>query len=132
MQIQVGVKLLIKNSEGQYLFLKRSRVLSSETKLMWDIPGGRIEPGESLQQALVREVYEEIHYTLRSEPQLIAAQDIFVEQSIHVVRLTYVATEDVSAIVLSGEHEEYRWRKPSQVYDLGVDPYVQEVLNEYC
>lgn len=100
--------MLIKNDEGSYLFLKRSAPLSSEKVSSWDIPGGRIDPDESLHAALTREVAEEINFTLQNKPKLLAAQDIFVNsKSLHVVRLTYSACEDVSDVTLSDEHEDY-------------------------
>lgn len=55
MNLQVGVKALIKNSEDKYLFIKRSRLLGSEKETQWDIPGGRIETNENLMEALARE-----------------------------------------------------------------------------
>ena len=44
MILQVGVKALIKNDKGQYLFLRRSERMQAETEPHWDIPGGRIDP----------------------------------------------------------------------------------------
>lgn len=133
MQLQIGVKVLIKNSEGLYLFLKRSKLLSSDIKTSWDIPGGRINPDENLHSALIREVSEEIHYTLQNEPTLIAAQDIFVDaKNLHVVRLTYITTEDIPNVILSDEHEDYEWRHINDISDLNIEPYLKEVLDTFA
>lgn len=130
MQLQIGVKVLIKNNEGLYLFLKRSKLLSSDVKNSWDIPGGRINPEENLQDALVREVSEEIHFTLESEPILLSAQDIFVDaKGLHVVRLTYATTEDIPNVILSDEHEDYEWRRIHDINDLNIEPYLKVVLD---
>lgn len=58
MKLQVGVKALIKNTSNQYLFLHRSKTTPGATKTYWDIPGGRIEPEEALDDALKREILD--------------------------------------------------------------------------
>lgn len=132
MNLQVGVKALIKNSNGEYLFIRRSTTLATDvSEPSWDIPGGRIEPDEYLLEALRREVQEEIGHEVQSTPMLIKAQDIFVTtKNLHVVRLTYRLTEDVEDIILSDEHEEYVWVHESQLETVNVEPYLAEVLSQ--
>ena len=66
MNLQVGVKVIIRNDNGDVLLLKRTSqfLLPADSEASWDIPGGRIEPDESLRDALAREVNEEIGATL--------------------------------------------------------------------
>lgn len=130
MNLQVGVKALIKNSRGEYLFMRRSTILTTDvSEPSWDIPGGRIEPDEYLPEALKREIQEEIGHEIQSTPDLIAAQDIFVPtKELHVVRLTYILNEDVDDIDLSEEHEEYVWVHESQLETVNAEPYLAEVL----
>lgn len=130
MNLQVGVKALIKNSNGEYLFIRRSTTLATDiSEPSWDIPGGRIEPDEYLLEALRREVQEEIGHDVQSAPMLIKAQDIFVTaKDLHVVRLTYMLVEDVEDIILSDEHEEYVWVHESQLETVNAEPYLAEVL----
>lgn len=130
MDLQVGVKALIKNSSNQYLFLCRANQLSTHMhETPWDIPGGRINADELLLDALRREIEEEIGHNLITYPKLLVAQDIFVSsKNLHVVRLTYLATEDVPNIQLSNEHSEYRWVDASDVASIAAEPYLAEVL----
>lgn len=131
MNIQVGVKAIIQNSDDSYLFLKRSsRVSTDAQEASWDIPGGRIDPGEQLIDALRREIKEEIGHDLQSEPQLIAAQDIIVStKDLHVVRLTYLIEEDVPNITLSDEHDNYRWVGVAESDSITMEPYLAQVFN---
>ncbi len=77
-------------------------------------------------------MFEEIHFTLESEPVLIAAQDIFVEaKNLHVVRLTYITTENIPNIILSDEHSEYAWRQIDDMNDIIAEPYLKEVLHTF-
>lgn len=130
MNLQVGVKALISNNADQYLFLRRSDKLSTDSnETSWDIPGGRINPNEALLDALKREIEEETGHSIIATPELIAAQDIFVEsKDLHVVRLTYVVKEDVSNINLSDEHEDYQWVDKAEVAGIKTEPYLAEVL----
>jgi len=43
MELQVGVKILLKNSEGKYLLIRRSAEKYPEVGARWDIVGGRID-----------------------------------------------------------------------------------------
>lgn len=131
MNLQIGVKLLIRNSEGKLLFIKRTKLLSGETEPSWDIPGGRIEPEESLHDALVRELSEELGITISGEPHLINAQDIFVEpKNLHVVRLTYVIVANIAteAITLSDEHQELIWQPITDALTENIEPFLRQTL----
>ena len=127
MHLQVGVKVLLRSSDGTFLLIKRRGYEAlNET---WDIPGGRIDPAESLAVALKREVMEEIGVELTGIPQLIAAQDIFPSgKDIHVVRLTYVVDQQIEDITLSVEHSEYGYFTPDEMNGLSIDPLVPEAL----
>lgn len=126
--LQVGVKVLLKNPSGKYLLLKRSAKKYPEVNNLWDIAGGRIDPGIPLLDNLKREVQEETKLQLTSEPQLIAAQDILKNTDRHIVRLTYVC-EATGEPVLSTEHDEYKWLTLEEIENLkGVDSYFKKIL----
>ena len=109
MILQVGVKVLLKNKEGNILILKRSVEKYGTVNGSWDIPGGRIDPGSELIENLKRELKEETQLTLSSRPKLIAAQDILTWTDRHVVRLTYVAFGDGEVLLDLSENSAYRW-----------------------
>lgn len=130
MNLQVGVKVLLKNTQGKYLFIKRTKQLEGETSTSWDIPGGRIEPNESLEEALRREAKEELGIELAGEPRLINAQNIFIRaQGLHVVRLTYVLEVDINidTIELSDEHQEVAYMSLAEVTGV-TEPYLAKTL----
>lgn len=129
MNLQVGVKVLIKNQHGAYLFLRRNPDKYRDMAPQWDIPGGRIDPTEPISDALRREVFEEVGMQIADVPVLLAAQDIFVpHKELHVVRLTYVATA-TGDVKLSDEHHESIWLTRDEVLaDDSLDEYVRQVL----
>lgn len=52
----LGVKALIRNKEKKLLILERDL----RSKRIWDLPGGRLQKGESTRMTLIRELDEEI------------------------------------------------------------------------
>jgi 8-oxo-dGTP pyrophosphatase MutT (NUDIX family) len=130
MELQVGVKVLLKNPEGKYLLLRRSAKKYPEAGEQWDMVGGRINPGTTLMENLAREVQEEAGLALTGDPRLVAAQDILRAPGRHVVRLTYLGTVD-GAPKLSEEHDDYRWFDLAEIGTAPKsDPYLKELLDK--
>lgn len=130
MELQVGVKILLKDKSGKYLLLKRSPDKYPEVGAMWDIVGGRIDPGSTLLENLKREIKEETSLELKDEPKLVAAQDILRIEGKHVVRLTYVGAIDGEP-TLDEDHIEYKWFTLDELKSLdNIDKYFKELLEQ--
>ena len=130
MKLQVGVKVLLQNEKNEYLFLRRAEAFHNEIEPHWDIPGGRIDPDETLDIALKREIMEETSLRIDDDFKLVAAQDIMVAtKDLHVVRLTYSAS-GTGEVTTSDEHQEIRWVTRDEALHLNLDPYLHEVLAE--
>lgn len=118
--LQVGVKIFLKNKEGKYFTMQRG-VENKPTDGMWDIPGGRINTGITLQANLKREVFEEVGVEILNieSAKLICAQDI-IREKIHVVRLTYLheVVDDSFVPKLSHEHMGYKWATLAELKEL--------------
>ena len=109
--LQVGVKVLLKNSEGKFLLIRRNPKKYPEIGPKWDIVGGRIDIGTPLLENLKREVKEEVGLEMTSTPMLIAAQDIMNVEGYpgrHIVRLTYTADADGTPQI-DEESLEFAW-----------------------
>lgn len=129
MELQVGVKILLKNKDGKFLLLQRNPIKYPEVGARWDIVGGRINPGLPLLENLKREVMEEAGLEIMGDPKLILAQDILKTDK-HVVRLTYIG-EAVGEVKLSEEHSEFRWLSIEEFSKLEpMDKYIKEILDK--
>jgi 8-oxo-dGTP diphosphatase len=130
MELQVGVKILLKNKDGKYLVVCRSAEKYPEVGAKWDIVGGRINPGSSLIENLKREVLEETSLEVVGEPKLVTAQDILKTDK-HVVRLTYLGFAD-GEVKLSEEHSQYKWLSLEEISKLEpMDKYFKEILANF-
>lgn len=130
MNLQVGVKVFLKNKEGRYLLLERNMDKYKGASGSWDIVGGRIDPGTTLEENLRREVREETQLEIVSEPKLIYAQDIIRAPEKHVVRLSYIADAGGDSVVLdTTENIAYKWSILGEMKELaGLDPFVKEII----
>jgi 8-oxo-dGTP diphosphatase len=128
MELQVGVKIVLRNKEGKILLLQRNPAKYPEVKGdMLDIVGGRIDIGTPLLENLKREIFEETKLTLIEEPKLIAAQDILRADK-HVVRLTYVGYIEGEPI-LDEDHVAYKWLTVEEAKnEPGLDQYFKAIL----
>lgn len=130
-KLQVGVKAFLKNKDGKFLLLKRSRTKYPTIAGLWDIVGGRIDPGTPLFENLKREVMEESQLELIEEPKLLDAVDILRVPGLHVVRLTYVGKVNGDPVVDTEEIEEYRWLTIEEMKQMDdLDMYTKQLLDK--
>lgn len=132
MELQVGVKAIARNKEGKYLLVHRSTEKYKNVNGLWDIVGGRINPGSKLRENLAREIREEIGLELIGEPRLVGAQDIFPKsQDRHVVRLTYIVDLNGEPKLDTGENDDYKWVTAEELKSLpDIDVYLKELLDK--
>lgn len=87
--IGVGVGAIIVNQEGQ-VFLARRGPLAKNERGCWEFPGGSVEFGERLTDALVREMREEFGIELAVGPLLDVVDHLLPDEGQHWVSPTYV------------------------------------------
>jgi 8-oxo-dGTP diphosphatase len=61
--LRLSAKIVVRDKHGRCLLLKRS-LSSKGSPGKWEFPGGKIDPGESFDEALLREVAEETNLTI--------------------------------------------------------------------
>lgn len=105
--LSVAVKAIIFH-EGKVLLLKRSpEERKNRESHIWDFPGGSVEPGEQVMQALARELKEETSL----EANVVGPAYVFDEmkEDKHLVLIKFACDQPTGVIQLSSEHEIYTW-----------------------
>ena len=108
-------------------FLACQRPANKARGLLWEFVGGKVEAGETLPEALIRECREELDITV--EP-----RDVFMEV-IHeypdlTVRLTLFNAVIAGGTPKALEHNDIRWIKTSQIDELAFCPADEEILKK--
>ncbi len=128
---EIGVKVFLYSIPGKYLFLKRAKPYLNNSIRKWDIPGGRILPGEELLKGLKREVKEETGLGIKKIGRILAVQDILRVPTKHTVRITYLAKcLGRKVIIDKNEHSAYQWLTLDQISKLRTDLYLKPVIRE--
>lgn len=94
--------------------------------LLWEFVGGKVEPGETKEEALARECREELAIEVRAESVFAALEHDYPDL---LVRLTLF-----NSVILSGtprllEHNDIRWITPAEIPQYKFCPADEEILN---
>ena len=106
-------------------FLACQRPAHKARGLLWEFVGGKVESGESKDQALIRECQEELAVT-------VAVQDVFMEVD-HVypdltVHLTLFNASIAEGIPQKIEHNDLRWITVEEIDQYEFCPADEEIL----
>lgn len=122
----VGVKAVIQTGQG-VLLIKHAGG-------WWDMPGGRLDDDEELEDALAREISEELPGAELIEIHGIAGVHRVQKDFDGDISLTLVyydvAVRLPEDIVLSEEHGEWRWIKKGDEFPEPLNPKMQAIVEK--
>ena len=95
--------------------------------LLWEFVGGKVEPGETKEQALIRECREELAVTLSVGN---VFMDVIHEYSDITVHLTLFNATIADGVPQKLEHNDIRWITPSEISNYTFCPADVEILKE--
>ena len=129
---QIGIKGFIRNKAGSVLLLKHPAWGGSPG--YWDMPGGRMDPSETFEQTLRRELLEEVGIHYAGTPKQLAAvlSNITIpvgDTRVPLVLLPYeVELPEGTEIALNPDEpeESFDWFTPKQAADLLAVKYTPD------
>ena len=95
--------------------------------LLWEFVGGKVESGETKEQALIRECQEELAVTLSVGD---VFMDVVLEYPDLMVHLTLFNAVIDEGVPQKLEHNEIKWITPSEIPNYNFCPADEEILKE--
>ncbi len=99
-----------------------------EFKGMWEFPGGKMEPGESREEALMREIREELETEVRVGELLCTVE--YDYPSFHLTMHCFICSV-VSGNLVLREHEAARWLAADELFSVDWLPADIDVVREF-
>jgi 8-oxo-dGTP diphosphatase len=132
---RVALKAVIVNGEGKMLVLREANTYADGTNLgKYDVPGGRLEPGEAWHDGLLREVREETGLAVELVKPLIVGEwrpviNGVTNQIVGIFMLCKLTGSD--AITLDHEHDSYVWMSQEEIDKYNLLPATRDAANAY-
>jgi nucleoside triphosphatase len=124
------VGALIVNEQGKILLTKSHKWFDKYT-----LPGGHIEVGETMKEAVAREVKEEVGLDVEVAQMLLMQEAIFAVEfwkRKHFIFFDFLCKSKDQEVKLDGrELQEYVWEYPGAAFRLNLDSFTKKTLEKY-
>ncbi|RPH93007.1 MAG: NUDIX hydrolase [Calditrichaeota bacterium] len=112
---QIAVRAIIENRKGAVLVLKRANTSSGDG--LWCLPGGKVDYGQTLAQAIEREVAEETQLSCRNPRCLFFHESVPTSTpATHYITFYFFCQVDQEPM-LNFESSDFAWITPQQLQD---------------
>lgn len=118
------VAAIIHDAEGQILATQRGY---GDWKDYWEFPGGKIEPGESAEEALQREIWEELETSIEIECFFHTVEWDYPK--FHLTMHCYLCHFENGNLTLK-EHEDARWLNKEKMDSVKWLPADKEIIEK--
>lgn len=95
--------------------------------LLWEFVGGKVEPGETKKQALIRECREELDVLVDVGDVFFQVEHMYPDITIELTLFNCSLAAGVPKLL---EHNDIQWILPSQIDEFPFCPADEEILNE--
>jgi len=114
--------------EGKILACQRKR--GQRFELLWEFPGGKVESGETPQQALARELREELGVAARIGREVFRTTHAYAEMRQPIELIFFAASIALRDEVRNLEFQRIDWRTPQSLPELDFLPADRELITK--
>ena len=118
---------VIRDDKGRLLLVKRGHEPGAG---LWSLPGGRIEPGETDADALVREIHEETGLEIQPGPLLGTVRRPAGDGDVIDIR-DYAATVTGGTLIPGDDAADARWVSAADLGSLAITEGLVEALTDW-
>jgi len=112
-------KVLIQNSEGEFLVVKEQEDREKETAGKWELPGGRLKYGESQFEAGAREMKEEVGLKVNPEEGKDVVRIEVEDDSLVSCYIVYFPDFEGEVCIKGESHlSEFKWVTPKEFIEM--------------
>lgn len=119
--VHVAVAVVLKNDE----VLITKRQAGQHLEGFWEFPGGKVEEGEKIDEALIRELYEEVGLNIDAHTFLFDIHFDYPEKS---VKLSIFSVRYFSGEAKGKEGQELMWCKLTDLKQFQFPPANQKII----
>jgi 8-oxo-dGTP diphosphatase len=112
-------------ADGKLLLCQRRR--TDSFGLMWEFPGGKLEPGETPPEALARELQEELGVVARIGPEIYRTRHQYSEMG-EAIDLIFFEATVAPGDIRNQAFETMEWRSPETLRELNFLPADREFV----
>lgn len=106
-------------------FLVCQRPPHKKRGMLWEFVGGKVEPGETRQEALIRECQEELDITLQVGEIFYEVNHVYPDITIHLTLFQATIAQGTPKML---EHHDIRWITVPEMEDYAFCPADTEIL----
>lgn len=106
-------------------FLSCQRPAHKARGLLWEFVGGKVEPGETKEQALIRECQEELAVTVAVQDVFMEVDHVYPDLTVHLTLFNASITEGIPQKI---EHNDLRWITVEEIDQYPFCPADEEIL----
>ena len=106
-------------------FMICQRPAHNARALLWEFVGGKVEPGETKEQALIRECQEELAITISVDDVFMDVVHEYPDITVHLTLFNATIAEGVPQKL---EHNDIKWITPVEIPQFNFCPADEEIL----
>lgn len=108
-------------------FLICQRPAHKARGLLWEFVGGKVEPGETKEQALIRECQEELAVTISVAEVFMEVNHDYPDLNVHLMLFHAAIIEGTPQML---EHNDIRWITPEEIPQYEFCPADETILRK--